>query len=112
MSFGSQVKAWRLAAKLSQTQAARLAGTTQPAWSEWEDEKNTVQRERPTCEKIASALNIPVEEVYSAAGYKTDADPSFAAFYVKHENQVPVSKRRKFRVAAEQQIEALAKAMS
>ena len=101
MSFPISLKGWREDRGLKVIQAAKLAGVSQSAWSQWEDETNTSQRKRATCIKIAKALNMPLDVVLSAAGFAgVNPDMDLAQEIAIMEEGIPVSMRPKFRRVA------------
>lgn len=57
-SFGSQLRAARQAAGLTQTEAASRAGTDQGRWSKWEADK--IVPDVPSLAKIGEALGCTV----------------------------------------------------
>jgi|SRR5579884_2907909 len=69
--FGEWVKQTRIAKGLSEAECARRAGMSAQRWNRME---KTVQHpERATAEKIATTLDVPIEEALQAAGYLLSA---------------------------------------
>jgi len=113
MSFPISLKRWRLDKGLKIGEAAELAGVTQPAWSEWENELNLSQRKRSTCAKIAKALDMPLDIVLAAAGYDSlDRDDELAKVIALEEQRVPAHRRNEYRSMVRHLIETTASVMA
>ena len=75
--FGTWVRETRLAVGLSEAECARRAGMSPQRWNTME--RTVKHPERATAEKVASILDVPVEEALQAAGYLVPADQDSGA---------------------------------
>ncbi len=73
MHFAQWVVTRRKALRLSQSECADRAGVSTPVWCEYEKEEKKAQPRRSTVEKIARALEVPIDEAMQEAGYSPHA---------------------------------------
>lgn len=93
--FGEILKSWRMSRQLSMTDAAEKAGISVSAWSKLESDTNNPTK--TTCEGIAKALNIPVEEVFQAmeiSGQKSNDNSE--SEYISTTVEIPKIRERVF----------------